>query len=707
MSAGPVLLLAAALAGPPATAAERTAAAAAPVFSTEVSLVSVPVFVTDGAGRTMPGLRVEDFELLDDKKRVPIVSFQYVDATSAEAQDEIRQSPVARRRFLLVFDLSFTDPGGLHRAQAAALDFIRRDLALSDLAAVATVDVNRGVRLVVNFTEDRALLGRGVQTLGVARLLRIDDPLALVSSFEATDIRAGGTRNEDASAAVTESVLAVMARRMRSADESLYRGQVSGLLSSLKDLARGLRMVHGRKQVLYFSAGFDSRALVGATAAGMRESAEAVIQGRLWDVDTARFGETELRDAFTELTRELSGADCVVHAVDVTGFGRDDSLARRSFREDLARETGGRDSLSFLAAETGGHFFRDRNDLATALGEVLQMTARYYVLGYQPEDLKGPGRFHKVKVSVRRKGARVSHRAGFHERAPRPMQTALQRKFEAAQLVMTGLGPNDLSFSALCLPFPAPGPRQTVGIVVQVPRDQIHWDQGRPVALEVYAYAVASDGTVADHLAHMVRLDAAQAEASATAAGLAFHGAVDVPPGTYTIKFMVQQPDSGEAGVQFQDVTVPPYDARLGFLLPPLVMEEAGRWVHVNAGPAVGAGSAPFAVGGQAFLPRTTFRVKSGAAERLVLLAFEPEGASDPAAAVEIQSSLTDASGAQLPGGPIRIQRVYREASGRRAYVLGYTPEGVAPGEYTLRVGVGESGRRMVSYSLLKVSAAN
>ena len=127
---------------------------------------------------------------------------------------------------------------------------------------------------------------------------------------------------------------------------------------------------------------------------------------------------------------------------------------------------------------------------------------------------------------------------------------------------------------------------------------------------------------------------------------------------------MVAEPD--RHGRRFQDVTVPPYDARLGFLLPPLVMEEAGQWLHVNAGRATGAESAPFAVGGHAFLPRTSFRVRSGASEKLVLLAFEPEGASDPSAGVEI-TSLTE-PGRPAPGGPIRysgsIVRLVGRASG-------------------------------------------
>ena len=52
----------------------------------------------------------------------------------------------------------------------------------------------------------------------------------------------------------------------------------------------------------------------------------------------------------------------------------------------------------------------------------------------------------------------------------------------------------------------------------------------------------------------------------------------------------------------------------------------------------------------------------------------------------------------------MRIDRVLRGVGGRRTYVLAYTPEGLAPGDYTLRVGVGEAGTRLESYSLVRVA---
>ena len=166
-----------------------------PVFSSGVSLVLLPVFIVDDQGRAVRGLGPGDIELYEDGKKAELVSFRYVDTTSEEDQDAIRQASAARRRFLLLFDKSFTDPAGLNRARRAGADFVRRRLAESDLAAVATFDIDRGFKLVANFTDDRALLAHAVETLGIPSLARISDPLSLAADLSATDIATPGNRS--------------------------------------------------------------------------------------------------------------------------------------------------------------------------------------------------------------------------------------------------------------------------------------------------------------------------------------------------------------------------------------------------------------------------------------------------------------------------------------------------------------------------------
>jgi VWFA-related protein len=702
MTRVPMTMLLTALA---ATAASTDAPRQTPIYSSEVSLVLLPVFVVDRDGHAVRGLSATDFDLSADGKRADVVSFRYIDTTQGEDQDEIRQASAARRRFLLLFDESFTDPAGLHRAQAAAVDFVRHRLARSDLAAVATVDVNRGVRIVANFTEDRALLAHAVETLGVSTLAKISDPLGLAADLMVTDLALPG-RTGQSPQGVLDSVLVVLARRMKAAEDEAYRAQVLTLISSVHDLARALRRVDGRKQVLYFSAGFDSRLLVGHTGSEQREAAESIAEGRLQEVDgRARYGDNRLRDLLSDMTRGLARADAVVHTIDVTGLGSDHSMTQTTVTVDPQRQLPGRESLNFIAAETGGRFFRDANDLGPALDEMLEMTSRYYVLGFQPPAGKDHGGFHKIKVKVARRDAKVSHRAGYYERGGTGDTAVLQRQFEAAQLVMTGVGRNDLAFASLCLPFPADAARQTLGLVIQIPKESLRWTPGQGTSLELYAYAVAEDGTVQDHLAQLARLDPARADPDGAARGLSFFGTLAVTPGRYTVRLMLQERESGKAGVQFIDVVVPPRDPSRGVLLPPVLLDDPSRWVGLEMSRSNGTESPafPFRVGDNRFLPRASFETHPGASEKLVLLAYEPSLPGDPAEPLQIRSSLRDREGRLVPTGVIRIEKVLRGEAGRRTYVLGYVTDPLAAGDYTLRIGIGEAGAQLEAYSLLRV----
>jgi VWFA-related protein len=677
---------------------------ATPVFSSEVSLVQLPIYVVDRQGRAVRGLGPEDFTVEEDGKRVEVVSFRYVDTTSPEDQQEIREAPAARRRFLLLFDKSFTIPAGLDRARRGALDFVRMRMAPSDLAAVATVDVNRGLHLVANFTGDRRLLAHAIETLGVPTLSRITDPLGLAEDMSLADLKPFTRRTEEGLRGELTDALVVLARRMRSADDQAYRAQVQTLMASLGELALGLRRVEGRKQVLYFSAGFDSRVLTGETGESQRQAAEAVVQGRLWDVDElGRHGDTRARDVALQVTRALAGADAVVHTIDVTGLATQGSLAQLSPGE-IQLSTPGREALSMIASETGGRFFRNANDLAPVLDEMEQMTSRYYVLGFQPVKEKGPGAYHKVKVEVARKSVNVSHRPGYYEKTPVAAQTLLQRQFEAAQLVMTGAGESDLRFSALCLPVRAPGDKQTLGIVLQVPKESLAWASGKPVAIEAYGYGIGEDGTVYDHFAQLARVDPAAVDPDGTIRGLSFFGTLSVPPGKYTVRLMVQDRDSGSAGVQFLDVTVPSYDAQRGFLLPPMLMDDAGRWVALEMSrKRASASGSPFQVDGEPFIPRANSEFSPGKPQQMVLIAFEPDRRVDPAADVQIRSSLTDDQGRAVPAGFLRVSKVHHDGQGRHTYVLAYTPEVAEAGDYTLRIGLGDGASRLEAYSLIRL----
>ena len=677
------------------------------VFGTETELVTVPVFVVDGEGNALRGLHREDFRLWENKDEMELVSFQYIDTTSDEAQEEIMEAPAARRRFMFLFDLSFTSPFGLNNAQASAKRLVQTGLAESDLGAVATYDSNRGLRVLQNFTSDRPSLSHAINHLGVANVATVIDPLALFDSALVPDqVAAGGAGagGDTAQSLAANQVLEVFARQMRDADQASYRAQIMSLMQGFEDLAGALRQVEGRKQIIYFSTGFDTRELTGARGPEQDAANLSLAGGRIWEVDgLSRYGDTRLRRVFADATKTLANSDTLVHAVDITGLEGPD--IRQAGSSTGAYYQNGRDALHFIANETGGRLFKDTNDFSRALGEVMDMTSRFYVLGYQPKAKKGPGEFHKIKVKVARKGAKVSHRAGYYERVERSQQTVLQRQFESAQLVMTGAGPNNLSFDALVLPFPKADGKQTLGIVLQVPRRELRWDRGA-MSLEVFGYVVDKEGTIRDHIAQMVRIDPAVADPDGSALGVSFFGTFDVEAGDYTVKLMIQEPDTDAAGVQFIDLTVPPYDSRRGFLLPPVVVDDMASWLGLAINPErESMKSFPFTMGGERFLPRTSFEVRPGMPEKLVLISYQPDRPLDPAAPLTIHSSVTNAAGEFVPGGTMQLAGVEYNA-GHRTYILDYTPDDLEPGDYTLRIGVGEAGVGQVeSYARLRIGS--
>src|SRR5437870_5388517 len=257
-----------------------------PEFGAAITVVTVPVFVTDRQGRAITGLAAGDFSVTDEGRPVKLVGLREIDAAEL-LPEQTRDSPAARRQFLLLFDLSFSSVNGLVRSRRAALEFIDR-LAPSDLASVATFSANHGVRLLLAFTPDRAQLRRSVETLGVLQLDRRADPLGLI--YDLRDVGAALPDTIPDDGMVADAVRAVQIRFERS-QQAVYRQRVMALFEGLGQLATALEAVQGRKQVIFLSSGFEETTLGGQSAAQTLQDSDAVVRGRVWEVQTEnRFG---------------------------------------------------------------------------------------------------------------------------------------------------------------------------------------------------------------------------------------------------------------------------------------------------------------------------------------------------------------------------------------------------------------------------------
>jgi len=670
-----------------------------PEFPTAITVVSLPVFVTDRDGHAVTGLAAEDFDVSDDGHAVKVVGLREVDAAEL-LPEQTRDSPAARRQFLLLFDLSFSSINGLVRSRRAAIDFVGH-LAPSDLAAVATFSANHGVRLLVAFTPDRFQVRRAIETLGVLQLDRRADPLGLAYDLRDVGAAMADTLPNETGNEVADAMRAIQVRFEQS-QQALYRQKVLALIEGLGQLASALEVVQGRKQVVFLSSGFEDTTLGNQPAQQAMQDSEAVVRGRLWEVPTEnRFGDNQVRQELTRALRGFSAADAVVHTVDVTGLAaRGD--AGQGQGEPVRRS--GQESLAEIATLSGGRLFKDANDLGQALGEIAEMSRRYYLLAFEPAAGHGAGHFHKLKVRLtRHKGASLSHRAGYFERAMERDRPALARRFEAAEIVAKGVAESALPVSVLAVPYRTPSGAAALPFVVEVqPRDV---DPVARLGLEIYAYALDEKGRVEDFVALASNLDPAKVGAKLRGRGLQCHGAFVLPPGRHSVRVLVRD-GAGRMGSSWLDVSLPPFDSPEVMLFPPMLMDDPGQWVIIEApSHAPEPPESPFHVGDDAFAPRVHPRLANGRTEQICLLVFDGGRAYDPGASFEIKPQMVKADGSALAVGQVEVARAIAGRDGFRRFVLRVTPQDLEAGEYTLRVRLRDpaSGRVSEAFQSVRV----
>src|SRR5438128_2903160 len=227
------------------------AAASAQLKETiEVHLVEVPVTVIDRAGEPVRGLTAANFEIFDQGKKREIKSFDKIDFSAPDTMKATSAlNPNARRSFLLLFDLSFSAPVGRIKAEEAARNFIARGMQRRDLAAVGTVDINHGFRMVTAFTTDRTLLTSAIAN---PQTFVATDPLQIASStvFEVTQDKVAQSQTSDNRGADYAAQVQDVARMEKRLHDSYDRDRVERQINLLADLAKTLRALPGRKQVI-------------------------------------------------------------------------------------------------------------------------------------------------------------------------------------------------------------------------------------------------------------------------------------------------------------------------------------------------------------------------------------------------------------------------------------------------------------------------
>jgi VWFA-related protein len=689
--------------------------------TSQVVAVEVPVNVTGRDGRPVRGLKAADFEVYDEGRRQTLSGFDVVDldvlapaagAAAAAPAATALPSP-ARRRVLVLFALSFSSPTAVLKARLAARDFLLHALRPTDLAAVATYTLETGPRLVVTFTPDRAQLARGIDTLGQHRPGEAvpSDPLHFLleapRGFAELSSGAGqGSAQQDlanarsSNEALLIDTLTAISKQAGKMQKGFETSQIRAYTRAMADMARALDGVPGRKHVVLFSEGFDSRLLLGrdatdeASRAERQEDQSNIEQNRLYFVDNDnRFGSTEVQGAVKAMLEQFRRADCVIEAVDIGGLRANGGIGTGNDVNAEGERRSGQDALFYVANETGGELFKDTNNLREQLGRVLARTDVTYLLSFERSDLKPDGAYHRLRVKANLPaGARLSYRVGYL--APRPFRDldALEKNLLAGDGIAAATPHHDLDLDLLVAPFRAGAGAAIayVPVIVEVGGRSLLAAQAEKgvLGLEIYAYVSDERGEMKDFFTQVVGLDAGKAGKALAGGGLKYYGHLELAPGRYRVRVLVRNRADGRTGVAAAPVEVPAWDQAGPALLPPLFFQTPGSWLLVREKPRGGAKADsvvyPFTVKGEPYVPAARRALAREEKARLCLVAYNL-GQGE----LRVGSQVLGADGRPLAGGELSaVERTATGIAGVDKLLATFEPRGLPAGDYVLRVAV-------------------
>ena len=344
----------------------------APIFRAGTNVVRVDATVVDRNGNPVPSLTAEDFEIREDGVLQAISSFKFVQADGRATDD--RSLPIRSHE---------------HAASEAERDDVRTFLILWDEYHID--------EFVSAYRARQALENAVLTAFGETDLVAVIDQLTSVVDIEFTrDRRATADRVRKLKGRRGEYVprSALEEQQMRAG--SSFPGGVEGIRSAVTVDAIKAAITHLRtlgevhKTLIVIAEGFtpvrEGRDLAVRSTPGVRPGSD---------------------DPAVDLVRMANDSNVSIQVIDPRGL---QMTTRTNF------------FLQTITEDTGGQFYRT-NDLKSPFINAVKAASAVYLLGYsreKPDD----GKFHDIKVTVKRRGLEVRSRSGYWAPSPEEIKRA-------------------------------------------------------------------------------------------------------------------------------------------------------------------------------------------------------------------------------------------------------------------------------------------
>jgi hypothetical protein len=212
-------------------------------------------------------------------------------------------------------------------------------------------------------------------------------------------------------------------------------------------------MRQGRKSIIFVSEGFTvmlppqlQRQNAQYPIDPLQASAGAAVQDSSRQQSAESFNQAVLDGRLREVFRDVNRNNASIYSLDprgLTPFEYDiDAVpggAAISLQADRRALQMTQDTLKTLAEETDGRAIVNRNSLAQGLAQVVRDSSFYYLLGYNSTQAQNDGKFHEIKVRVKRSGVDVRARKGYWALTAADVKRVTSAAPDVATPVMTAL----------------------------------------------------------------------------------------------------------------------------------------------------------------------------------------------------------------------------------------------------------------------------
>jgi VWFA-related protein len=544
-------------ASPPAQPQTADPAAQPPIFRAGINYVRVDVIISDKNGNPVADMQASDFDVFEDNKPQKIDTFKLIklDGGTADAikdpPKEIRndfdeESEAARddvRLFAIFLDDYHVRRGASMAVRGQLARFIDTQIGPSDMIGVMYPLESTGS---VRMTRNHSAVSRGLQQF-LGRKYEYEPK----NQFE-----------EQYAHYPTETVERV-------------RNQVS--LSALKALIVHMgTLKEGRKSLILVSEGYTymvppQMRSADAQQPGLGNPNQFNPNAGQNDINEDRAAwmagldmDSDLREIYDTANRN----NVAIYAVDPRGlpgfeFDINEGVGLQTDTKYLNTTM---DSLRTLAENTDGRAIVNRNDIVTGMKQITRDSSAYYLIGYNSAQAPADGKFHEIKVKVKRPGVQVRARRGYWAlnreelaRATAPAKPATPKPVEAA-IASAVVRPSRASVMRSWVGMSRGENGKTRVTFVWEPLPKSAGDRPREEPALVSLMAIAPDGSPSFRgkvpdvaLASTAR----SAEAAAAMARGPSRVSFDVSPGKIQLRISVEGSVSQVLDSETREITVP------------------------------------------------------------------------------------------------------------------------------------------------------